>query len=155
MTFSTVAVIMSGACSRLGGIRDIRVVKRAAQQRFVAWLALAAMALIVLMPVVSRAMPMDGMAASMSSTSDDGCPVHAAHADHRHAGMPSHPDDPTARCGYCVLFSHTPVVGYGAAVVLPPLQYLSFVLRSTMPRHVPAAPLLSAHPRGPPLSVDG
>jgi hypothetical protein len=131
------------------------VSKRAAQQRFVAWLALAAMALIVLMPVVSRSMPMGGgMAMGMSSVLDDGCPVHAAHADHRHTGMPEHPDDPTARCGYCVLFSHTPVVGLGVALVLPSLQHPPFFLR-TMPHGVPAEPWLSAHPRGPPLFVEG
>ncbi|HET7332569.1 DUF2946 domain-containing protein [Dyella sp.] len=131
------------------------MLKRAAQQRFVAWLALAAMALIVLMPVVSRSMPMGGMAMGMSSAPDDGCPLHAAHPDHRHAGMPEHPDDPTARCGYCVLFSHVPVVGLGIALVLPSLQHPSFVPRTTMPRRVPAEPWLSARPRGPPLFVEG
>jgi hypothetical protein len=131
------------------------VLKRAAQQRFVAWLALAAMALIVLMPVVSRSMPMDGMAMGTPSVPEDGCPVHAAHADHRHAGMPDHPDDPTARCGYCVLLSHTPVAGLGAALVLPGLPHPPFFLRTTMPHGVPAEPLLSAHPRGPPLFVEG
>ena len=131
------------------------MLKRAAQQRFVAWLALAAMTLIVLMPVVSRSIPMDGMAMGTSSVSEDGCPVHAAHADHRHAGMPDHPDDPTARCGYCELLSHTPVVGLGVALVLPGLQHPSFFLRTTMPHDVPAEPLLSAHPLGPPLFVEG
>jgi hypothetical protein len=131
------------------------VLKRAAQQRFVAWLALAAMALIVLMPVVSRSMPMDGMAMGTSSVPEGGCPVHTAHADHRHAGMPDHPDDPTARCGYCVLLSHTPVAGLGVALVLPSVQHPPFFLRTTMPRGVPAEPLLSAHPRGPPLFVEG
>ncbi|GLQ88959.1 hypothetical protein GCM10007898_25300 [Dyella flagellata] len=108
------------------------------------------MALIVLMPVVSRAMPMDAAMAGMSSGADNGCTVH-----HHHHGMPGHPDDPTARCGYCVLFSHTPVAGFGTPVILPPATLASFAPRTALPRGVPPALWLSARPRGPPLLANG
>ncbi|RDS79120.1 DUF2946 domain-containing protein [Dyella monticola] len=126
--------------------------KRAAQQRLVAWLALVAMALIVLMPVVSRTMPMDGAMAGMSSGSTDQCHLHAGH---QHPGVPAHPDDPTARCGYCVLLSHTPVLGCGTALVVLPTHVVSFVPVASLPSNVPAEPLLSARPRGPPLLANG
>ncbi|WP_333677191.1 DUF2946 domain-containing protein [Dyella sp.] len=127
--------------------------KRSAQHRFVAWLALAAMALIVLMPVISRSMPMDMAMDGMPSSIDAGCALHAAHAD-RH-GMPEHPNDPTARCGYCVLFSHMPAVGFDAPLILPPVQLASATPHPALPFNVPAAPLLSARPRGPPLLIKG
>lgn len=131
------------------------MLKRAAQQRFVAWLALAAMALIVLMPAISRSMPMDHAMMGMPSTMDDGHAEHAMHAHHHHAGVPDHPDDPTARCGYCVLLSHMPALGFDAPIFLPAVYLATFTLRTALPRNVPAAPLLSAHPRGPPLLVNG
>jgi hypothetical protein len=131
------------------------VLKRSAQQRFVAWLALAAMALIVLMPAISRSMPMDGPMPGLSSNVDDGCALHDEHAHHHQHGMPGHPDDPTARCGYCVLLSHMPVVGFGAPAALPPMSLASFAPATALPRLAPAAPWLIAHPRGPPLLANG
>jgi hypothetical protein len=127
------------------------VLKRAAQQRFVAWLALAAMALVVLMPVLSRAMPADAPMMGM----DAGCGMASMdHADHRH-GTPGHPDDPTARCGYCVLLTHTPVVSMGMAVLLAPADLPTLSPQTIQSRGITAAPLLSARPRGPPLFANG
>lgn len=131
------------------------MLKRFAQHRFVAWLALAAMALIVLMPVISRSMPMDMAMDGMLSSMDAGCALHAAHADHHQHGMPEHPDDPTARCGYCVLFSHMPVVGFDTPLILPPVHLASSTPHTVLPWGVPTAPLLSAQPRGPPLITNG
>jgi hypothetical protein len=125
------------------------VLKRAAQQRFVAWLALTAMALLVLMPVMSRAMPdapMMGM--------DAGCGMDMSHANHHH-GTPGHPDDPTARCGYCVLLTHTPVVAMGVALLLAPADVPTLSPPTLQPRSVASVPLLSAPPRGPPLLANG
>ena len=125
------------------------MLKRAAQQQFVAWLALAAMMLLVLMPVLSRAMPnapMTGMGAD--------CSMDAGHAGGPH-GTPGHPDDPTARCGYCVLLTHTPVVGMGAAVLLAPIDLPGLPPQTFQPRDAAFAPLLSARPRGPPLLANG
>jgi hypothetical protein len=125
------------------------VLKRAAQQRFVAWLALAAMALLVLMPVLSRAMP-DAVMMGMGAD----CSMDAGHAGHQHR-MPGHPDDPTARCGYCVLLTHTPVVGMGVAVWLAPIDFPGLSPQTIHSRDAAHAPLLSAHPRGPPLLANG
>jgi hypothetical protein len=125
------------------------VLKRAAQQRFVAWLALAAMALLVLMPVLSRAMPdapMMGM--------DAGCSMGMDHASHPH-GMPGHPDDPTARCGYCVLLTHTPVVAISIALLHAPADLPTLSPPIFQSRDAAAVPLLSAAPRGPPLLANG
>jgi hypothetical protein len=151
MTFLRFDVIMSGACSRLVRQQgNPSVLKRAAQQRFVAWLALTAMALLVLMPVLSRSMSADAPMMGM----DAGCSMGMDHASHPH-GMPGHPDDPTAHCGYCVLLTHTPVVGMGVAVLLAPASLPALSPRSAEQRSAPPAPLLSAHPRGPPRSAIG
>lgn len=125
------------------------MLKRAAQQRFVAWLALAAMALLVVMPVLSRAMPnmpMMGM--------DAGCNMDMGHVHHHH-GMPGDPDDPTAHCGYCVLLTHTPVVAMGIALLLAPAEAPALSPPTIQPRRVASVPLLSAPPRGPPLLANG
>nr|WP_239538103.1 DUF2946 family protein [Dyella mobilis] len=124
--------------------------KRASHRRFVAWLALAAMALVVLMPVLSRAMPADAPMMGM----DAGCTMHEGHAGHPHPGTPNHPDDPTARCGYCVLLTHTPVVDSGLAVLFAPLDLPALSLQIAKPGSIAATPLLSAHPRGPPLTAN-
>lgn len=133
--------------------RDSSVLKRAAQQRFVAWLALAAMALLVLMPVISRTMPdvpMMGMGTDCSMDMS-----HAnGHANHQH-GMPGHPDDPTAHCGYCVLLTHTPAVAMGIALLLAPAEPPTLSAPAIQPRRVTSVPLLSASPRGPPLLANG
>ena len=113
------------------------------------------MALIVLMPAISRSMPMDHAMMGMPSAVDDGHAEHAMHAHHHHAGVPDHPDDPTARCGYCVLLSHMPVLGFDAPIFLPAVYLATFTPPTVLPRNAPAAPLLSAHPRGPPLLVNG
>jgi hypothetical protein len=137
-----------------GSHGTFRVFKRKAQRRFVAWLAFAAMALIVLMPAISRSMsmPMDGGMSSMSGMGAH-CPMTADHGDH-HA-VPANPDDPTARCGYCVLLSHNPFAGFASAVLWLPLELQDSAPPSTVVYGVPAAPLLSAHPRGPPLRING
>jgi hypothetical protein len=126
------------------------VLKRAAHQRFVAWLALAAMALLVLMPVLSRSMPVDAPMMGM----DAGCSMGMEHAAHQH-GMPGHPDDPTARCGYCVLLTHTPVVAMGVALLLAPADLPTLSPQTFQPRSASNVPLLSASPRGPPLLANG
>ena len=123
------------------------MLKRAAQQRFVAWLALAAMALIVLMPVVSRVVTADVPMMGMG--------MHMDHADHAHPGMPAHPDDPTACCAYCVLLTHTPVVGMALAVLLAPLDLPALSPQTAQLRSAAPALLLSARPRGPPLLANG
>ncbi|GAB2576195.1 hypothetical protein GCM10027066_18970 [Dyella jejuensis] len=101
------------------------------------------MLLIVLMPVVSRSMPMTGAMTGMAAD----CAMHAEHAGHQ---QPGHPEDPTARCGYCVLFMHTPAIGFMAPPTLPPADLVSFTPTAKPSPGTLPAPLLSAHPRGPP-----
>jgi hypothetical protein len=142
----------------LQSFRAFRVLKRAAQQRFVAWLAFAAMALIVLMPAISRSMPADmdmGGMAGMAGMSADGA-MGAMPADHHHGpAMPGDPSDPTARCGYCVLLTHSPAVGFASALLWLPLELRAIAPQTVIARSAPLAPLLSARPRGPPLRVNG
>jgi Protein of unknown function (DUF2946) len=134
------------------------VLKRAAQQRFVAWLAFVAMALVVLMPAISRSMPVDmdmGGMGSMAGMSA-GCSMGGIPADHRHGpAMPGDPCDPTARCAYCVLLAHNPVTGFASALLWLPIERRALAPQSAIVRNAPAAPLLSARPRGPPLSING
>jgi hypothetical protein len=127
------------------------VLKRAAQQRYVAWLAIAAMTLIVLMPVLSRMMPADMPMMGMHAD----CGMNMDHAGHAHPGIPGHPDDPTAHCGYCVLLTHMPVVGSGVAILLAPLDLPAHSPQTARLHHAPSATLLSANPRGPPLLANG
>ncbi|HEY9133128.1 MAG TPA: DUF2946 domain-containing protein [Dyella sp.] len=117
----------------------------AAQRRFVAWLAIAAMALLVLAPDISRYLV---AAHAMPALAAD-CPEHAGHADH--AATP----DPQAithgdACGYCTLFGHTPVTPTVYRLAIPAAPWLA-----TAPVQLPAArggntPIISAAPRGPP-----
>nr|WP_274380839.1 DUF2946 domain-containing protein [Dyella acidiphila] len=116
-------------------------------------MALVAMALVVLMPVLSRSMasdaPMMG-AMDMSMGSMD-----MGHAGHGHPGMPEHPDDPTAHCGYCVLLTHTPTVGSSVAIWVAPLALPTLAPSTTLPRNSFSTLLLSARPRGPPATRNG
>jgi hypothetical protein len=127
------------------------VLKRATHQRVVAWLALAAMALIVLMPVMSRSMSMPMMSDVAMAGMDPGCPMAAGHASHHHHhGTPCTPDDPTAKCAYCIMLVHTPVAGLGSAPLLATLHLPALAPQSISHRTEPFAPILSARPRGPP-----
>jgi hypothetical protein len=100
-------------------------------------------------------MPMNMVMDDTPSSTDAGCTLHAAHADHHQHGMPEHPGDPTERCGYCVLFSHMPVVGFDTPIILPPARIVAAMPHTALPLHIPAAYLLSARPRGPPSIVNG
>ena len=132
------------------------MLKRAAQQRFAAWLAFAAMALIVLMPAISRSMPTDmdmggmDMSAMAGMTADNSMAAH-----HHHPAAPGDPNDPTARCGYCVLLAHNPVTGFSSVLLWTPVELHTLAPQSAIARSAPAVLLLSARPRGPPLRVNG
>jgi hypothetical protein len=106
-----------------------------------------AMALIVVMPAISRVMPMAGAMPGMDAV----CEHHLAGA--RHPGPPDSPADPTDKCGYCVLLHHTPVLPAGVlAHVLAALPGESApALARVDDAYVP--PILSARPRGPPRNV--
>ncbi|WP_268991950.1 DUF2946 domain-containing protein [Dyella choica] len=107
-----------------------------------------AMAFIVVMPVVSRTMPMTGAMPGM----DGACLEHAAPGA-RQQGSPHAPADPMARCGYCFLLHHSPLVGSSTLVHLVPATPPSAVSTAALPSDRPYAPLLSADPRGPPARI--
>jgi hypothetical protein len=126
----------------------------------VAWLVIAAMGLLALVPTVSRvlaspttaaimamdmAMPMDAAKAS-----DADCPTHLAGHDHRQAppdaGQPLSMD----ACGYCSLMSHSPALLASALVLPPALPIVSPSIAHVVPDASSAAPLVT-HSRGPPL----
>lgn len=104
-----------------------------------------AMALIVVMPVLSRSMSMTAM-----PVADGDCPVHQV-AGTKHPSSPQTPADPTERCAYCVLLNHTPLLASGAVVYLPPVAPVSTGASIHRIDETSASPLLSANPRGPPL----
>ncbi|WP_199098808.1 DUF2946 domain-containing protein [Dyella sp. ASV21] len=121
-----------------------------ASRRWVAWLALAAMWLLVVAPTLSRAMPPSWIAPDLGAW----CTGHGLST--HHPGGPSAPGDPGEhldRCGYCVLLGHSPLLTSGvilitAAAALPPSAPLA--QPST---HGHARLLLGARPRGPPRSL--
>jgi hypothetical protein len=117
-----------------------------AHNRIVAWMAVVAIWLTVLAPVVSRAMP------AVSSFPDLGawCEGSAGLVDRHAPAMPDQHADHMAQCGYCSLLSHEPglsAVAYVAA--LRPSVAHAFPLPPA--RHATRlASLLAAAPRGPP-----
>ncbi|QAU23800.1 DUF2946 domain-containing protein [Dyella sp. M7H15-1] len=120
------------------------MLRRKASHHYVAWLAMLAMAFIVVMPAISRVMPMTGAMPGM----DVACPHPVAGT--QHPSTPDTPVDPTAKCGYCVLLHHNPGL---ASSVMP--HALAAVVGQTTPTfarpgQAPLSPLLSARPRGPP-----
>ena len=104
-----------------------------------------AMLLIVVMPAISRSMPMTGPLAGL----DDACPYHAAET--RHPVSPDGPAASTDRCGYCVLLDHNSVLASGKVLHLLPLAPSPSAPVQAMAGDAYASPILSAHPRGPPV----
>ena len=122
--------------------------RKASHSRLVAWLALAAMWLVVVMPVLSRSMPMpmhsmDAMGA--------GAELSAHGLSEHHPPTSPAPSSTLDKCGYCSLFCHSPMVAGNALLTPPPLALpAQTLLASTVPAGPPPQ-LLSAAPRGPPL----
>jgi Protein of unknown function (DUF2946). len=104
------------------------------------------MALIVVMPAVSRVMPMTASMPSMQGMAD-ACPQRMAGEKHP---APDNPADPTDRCGYCVLLGHQSILVSGHVLHLLPAA--PGVAESTplRVRRMDATQRLSADPRGPP-----
>lgn len=125
-------------------LRDA-MARKSAHQRFVAWLAMAALWLTIVAPVVSRTLP------DAQSMPDLGawCTSHGL-SDH-HPPAPSAPPMHMDDCGYCTLLGHSPLVSSHAIVFLAPPSppAPSLVPWATGARYV--EPVLSANPRGPPL----
>jgi hypothetical protein len=122
------------------------VVRLRTSRLYVAWLAMLAMALIVVMPAISRVMPMTGAMPGM----DASCPYHDHQASTRHPDAPGTPADPTERCGYCVLLSHTPLLTANVIVHVVPAAPNVAAPVVALPADRSETPQLSADPRGPP-----
>lgn len=116
-------------------------------KRFAAWLALFAMALIIVAPLISVSLQKDPMAAmpgmhhEMSMMSE---PPQA-----HHDGMM--PLDHAEACGYCVLLAHVP----GIILALVVLICALLIRQRLRPPSSPAQawhffPWLYPHPRAPP-----
>nr|WP_279236964.1 DUF2946 domain-containing protein [Dyella sp. RRB7] len=108
-----------------------------------------AMALIVVMPAVSRVMPMDAPMPGAMMGMGAACPDHGAGMTH--AGTPDRaPAHAADRCGYCVLFDHHSVLASGKLLHQLPVAPGVAVPVVAAVDDAYASPILSAHPRGPP-----
>lgn len=103
-----------------------------------------AMLLIVVMPSISRSLPITGPVAGL----DDACPYHAAET--RHPVSPEGPAASTERCGYCVLLDHNSLLASGKVLHLLPVAPSASVPVLALAEDGYASLILSAHPRGPP-----
>lgn len=107
-----------------------------------------AMALIVVMPAISRVMPMTGPMMGHVMGVDASCPDHMAGM--KHPRSPDRPADGTDRCGYCVLFDHHSMLASGKVLHLLPVMPGLGVPVLPLADDAYASPILSANPRGPP-----
>jgi hypothetical protein len=118
------------------------MIRKRAPQRFVAWLALAAMWLVAFAPVISQTL----LAAPATGIESGWCGAHPPPV------TPDSPQPPVANpCGYCDLLGHNPVLlGVARVAALPPLAtYSPPVRRQAL--HAPTQPPRIHAPRGPPL----
>lgn len=127
---------------------NLAVQRRGVPSQWVAWLGILAMTLIVVMPVLSRVMPMTGAMPGM-----DAFCVHHTLARTKHPSPSPTPEDPTARCGYCLLLHHTPPLATDEVIHFVPalLDIAEPLVFRPQSKH--ALPWLSADPRGPPAVV--
>jgi len=120
------------------------VLRKLKHRRWMAWLAMAAMWLTIVAPVVSRVLP----DAQMSPALGAWCTGHGL--SNQHLSSPSDPASSLDHCGYCTLLGHSPLVSGDAIVFSPPAlpaaaAPLLWVFRASY-----VEPVLSASPRGPP-----
>nr|WP_165583142.1 DUF2946 domain-containing protein [Dyella soli] len=136
---------MSGAYSRLYGLGQ-GLIRNKAQRGYVAWLAMAALWLLVVAPSISRALPPAWTGPDLGAW----CTGHGLSEQHPSPSSPDAPGPHADPCGYCVLLGHSPLLAAApvvapAALAMPPLR------PAAVPAlHGHALPLLSANPRGPP-----
>ncbi|MHA6204910.1 DUF2946 family protein [Dyella soli] len=123
------------------------MIRSRAHRRFVAWLAIAAMWLMIVAPAVSRTLPAAWSMPDLGAWCGD------------HNTNPTHPSSPQPhdfvleKCGYCGLLSDSPTLT-GAAwhpPILPPVVAMPHGRVIALPgmRHSE----LAAAPRGPPAFV--
>lgn len=128
----------------------IPVLRLTRSHQWVAWLAMFAMALIVVMPAISRVMPMSGAMPGMDM--DGACPHHLA-TSAKQPNSPHAPVDPMERCGYCFLLHHSPILSSSTIVHRVPAAPELAIPVVALPTDRSHSPLLSADPRGPPAQT--
>lgn len=119
-------------------------------QRYAAWLAWLAIALIVVAPAISRVMPMPVSMHAMMAMGGD-CPHAMAMVEH--GGHPDQPPDATDRCGYCVLLDQQSLLQSAGVPMQLPWLPTAPIAPLVRPPAMASTPLLSAAPRGPPSLV--
>lgn len=125
------------------------MLRKRTTQRFIAWLAIAAMALLAFAPTVSRTLLSPTAAHDMGmGMAMDHSAHHASHG-HRQPGPDAPSHDPTDACGYCSLISHSPAVLAAAPSLPPALAPVSFSIALVAANADSAMPL-DVHSRGPP-----
>jgi Protein of unknown function (DUF2946) len=123
--------------------------QRIIRWRWVSGLALLAMTLIMVMPVISRSiMPEQGMMvmAGMGDGPSRRTP------DSKIPAPRGAPHDPMVCCGYCVLLSHPPTLTFDVVHVLVPPPQATFRVEE-MAAAPYVRPVFAANPRAPPLSA--
>lgn len=131
------------------------VFRKRSRRRLVAWMAIAAMGLLMVLPTVSRSLealslvpPMGSMQGAMDMPMAPDCPAHQAGESHHH-GTPAAPS--TDACGYCSLMFHSPALAWATLPLLPALPSTPLRAQSVVP-DAPTLPPLTRRSRGPPLA---
>lgn len=120
------------------------VIRGRTAHRWVAWLAIAAVWLLVAAPTVSRTLAATDAWPELGAW----CTGHGL--DQHHPSAPEAPGLHTDECGYCALLGHNPALtGHSAAAPMAALLPAAAPVHEA-PGHWRALPWLSAHPRGPP-----
>jgi hypothetical protein len=136
------------------------ILRNARLQRTCAWLGLAALVLLSIVPTFSQLRAANVAHAVVASESpaaarhhcDGAMPGMAEH--HDGAPCPHHPgDDPWHKCGYCDFLTHAPAIGGFEFVARFATALPEIVAPSADARPFHAAYFLAARPRGPPVSV--
>ena len=125
--------------------RGIPVYRKRVQRGFIAWVALAALGLLLVAPTISRTLA----ALSTASSACVACPdagMRDSHALHHDPAVPSALD----ACAYCTLMSHSPVLTV-ALLSLLPVAPASLPATVLVVRAAPLLRPLDVRPRGPPL----
>lgn len=128
-----------------------------ASQRYAAWLALFAILLIVVAPLISVALQKDPMSGMHHLTMEmpEEMPSHQMPIMHTDASIAEHahsmPVDHAEACGYCVLLAHVPGMIFALVLLISMVlrRYSAPVFRPER-KHWHYFPWLYPHTRAPP-----
>lgn len=115
-----------------------------AQRSFVTWLALFALAQILLVPTISRTV---AFASTTGAAMETDCGMHGAG---HHGDQAPHAPRGLDVCGYCTLMYHSPVLTTGLILTVPPLLPAPLAICAPC-GDAPAAIRLEQRSRGPPV----